>query len=117
MPRYTLVITDADKAHAARLKQYEDAYRRARPHLPATALRALALEHEPVKPEVGSTWTECDEACPEGRPNCRNCGDPAFAATCQADGHCPHCGTRHGIAPASVLAAHGLEMRPETPRP
>jgi hypothetical protein len=48
--------------------------------------------------------------CPDGLPNCRNCGDPAFAESCAKDGHCPDCGTKHGVAPDSVVAANGYAL-------
>lgn len=50
-------------------------------------------------------------------PNCRNCGDQAFVALCRAAGHCPDCGTTHGIAPDSVLAATGVILTPLASRP
>jgi hypothetical protein len=62
-------------------------------------------------PAVGTLWAECESTCPDKLPNCENCGDPAFAETCKKNGHCPHCGTRHGVAPLSVLARKGLVKR------
>lgn len=86
MPKYQIVIDDADTAFAGE---------RARGH--AHAKRAKGTIHaEAVASE-----------CPEGRPNCRNCGDPAHAAHCQAKGHCPDCGTKHGIAPDAVVKKNG----------
>jgi hypothetical protein len=83
MPYFALVVADAEKASAA-----------------ARAVR-----------QVGDLWTTAEADCPEGRPNCRQCGDPAQATACAAAGHCPDCGTRHGIAPDAVLAAKGLTLR------
>ncbi len=63
----------------------------------------------PVKP-VGSLHSVAAVECPDGLPNCRNCGDPAHAETCRDAGHCPNCGTRHGVAPDSVVLANGYEL-------
>lgn len=46
-------------------------------------------------------------------PNCRNCGDPEFAESCKAAGHCPNCGRSHGLAPDATLAKHGLRIAHE----
>jgi hypothetical protein len=51
-----------------------------------------------------------DSTCPEGLPNCRNCGDANHRESCLAAGHCPHCGTRHGIAPDAHLKANGYRL-------
>jgi hypothetical protein len=106
MPQYALVIDDVDKAWAGRRRLAFESYRRAgmselRAHLAAEAL-------EPTAPRVGDLWTTAASECPDGFPNCRHCGDPQFAASCA--GHCPLCGTAHGIAPASVLEKHGLVL-------
>jgi hypothetical protein len=60
--------------------------------------------------QAGDLHTHIDEDCPMGLPNCRNCGDPDHAADCASKGHCPDCGTKHGIAPSSVVAANGFEL-------
>lgn len=52
-----------------------------------------------------------DETCPLGGQNCRNCGDPIFAELCKSKGHCPDCGTKHGIAPKSVLDKNGFILK------
>lgn len=73
--------------------------------------RALQrVDREVPMPQMGDIWTEVDEGfeCPEGGVNCRNCGDPEFKASCDAAGHCPGCGTKHGISPDSILVAAGL---------
>jgi hypothetical protein len=107
MAYYELQVVDSAKAHDARVRSY-------RLH-PATQ-RQIARE---AAPAVGSVWTGLEDTCPDGLPNCRNCGDPQFAESCRKAGHCPHCGTKHGIAPDSVLAANGLTMveasKPEPP--
>ena len=89
MPRFAIVVDDPDKHHA-----YEE--------------RAGFKPRE--KRSRGHVHAEMDDACPEGLPNCRNCGDPDHAEHCKANGHCPHCGVRHGIAPESVLAKHGFRL-------
>ena len=100
-----LVIADPTKARDAEAKTYErGGFRR----------EATAIRQRPPKP-VGSLWTHLATECPDGKPNCRNCGDPAFAESCQRDGHCLHCGTCHGVAPDSVLAASGLVVQEIAP--
>jgi len=90
-----LIVADVPKAHAWLTRQMGQAH--GRPvELPA--------------PAVGDLYGEGDLDCPLGRPNCRHCGDPAHAAACAAAGHCEWCGTRHGVAPESILAAHGLAI-------
>lgn len=96
--RVKLVVVDPQKAHVARVHSY-------RLH-PAVQKRVAAQPH----PEAGSIHAEMNDACPEGRPNCRNCGDPDYAQQCKQQGHCPDCGTRHGVAPDSVLARNGLAI-------
>ena len=60
----------------------------------------------------GDVHTVADSECPLGRPNCRNCGDPDHVATCRAAGHCPDCGTKHGIAPDAIVARNGYRLEP-----
>jgi hypothetical protein len=107
---YALVVVDPSKAHAARRKQYVDAFLRAQLGATQAAADRFADQHEPSPPEHGALWTVAESTCPDGLPNCRHCGDPAYVDSCRAAGHCPHCGTRHGIAPDSVLAAKGLQL-------
>ncbi len=91
-----LIVADIPKAHAWLTQQM----RQARP--------GRLVEVPP--PRIGDPYAEGDLDCPLGQPNCRHCGDPTFAAACRAAGHCEWCGTRHGIAPDAVLAAHGLAL-------
>lgn len=98
MARIRLVVTDSAKAQAAKVRAY---------HLHPRLQAQVARESPPA---VGTVHTEMDDTCPEGLPNCRNCGDPQHADECKAAGHCPDCGTKHGVAPDSVLAANGLTM-------
>jgi hypothetical protein len=95
-----LVVVDEDKAHEAFINSY---------HLHPDIQRELRRVN--TKRPVGTIHTEFDSLeCPEGLPNCRNCGDPEFKETCARDGHCPNCGTNHGIAPDSVLARNGYAI-------
>lgn len=96
MPLYHVVVADEAKAHEAHKHSY-----RHHPHL---------VKHLAVRP-VGTVHAASVESeCPNGLPNCRNCGDPAHAASCQASGHCPDCGTLHGIAPDAVIEANGYRL-------
>lgn len=111
MPTHAIVIHDADKAHAFEHTRYAEAFQRAGV-APEKAAK-MAAERVGQPRTVGTEHVaRIEEACPEGLPNCRNCGDPAFADSCRAAGHCPDCGTKHGIAPDSVLAAHGFRLEP-----
>lgn len=120
MPRIRLVIVDEGKAHAANIAAYERGFLlalAAHPPERRAALRArwraLAEQHAGAPRPIGTVHAALATECPEGRPNCRDCGDPAHAAACQAAGHCPDCGTKHGVAPDSVLLAHGYALEPE----
>lgn len=109
-----LVIVDAPKAYQARVKMLVQAYKRAGMSDSTAQKVASEQEREPV---VGDLWGTADLECPRDMPNCRNCGDPAYAETCRAAGHCPDCGVRHAVAPDSVLLAHGLEIQLLTAAP
>jgi predicted Zn-ribbon and HTH transcriptional regulator len=143
MKRVALVVVDPVKARQRRIDlrllgarhQLEQSERQARrlrsgalhPSVQRSVERRLARIAERVardepQTSVGALWTVASSvdasdpfACPCDRPNCRNCGDPAFEAQCAAAGHCPQCGRAgaggHGVAPQSVLAAAGLETR------
>ena len=91
MPRFAIVVEDAEKAHQREL--------------------ARGFRPRSVRPK-GTVHVEMDSECPHGRPNCRNCGDPTHRASCHAQGHCPDCGTKHGIAPDAVLAMNGYALEP-----
>lgn len=80
MARYALVITDPGRAVA----------------------------HDRVGAAAGDLWAIAERECPLGQPNCPDCGDPAHRDACHAAGHCPQCGTAHGIAPTARLAAIGV---------
>lgn len=123
MPVHALIITDPEKQHAYRRQQHLKRFERERPHATPARREQLVDAHIAAgrlpKPERDSLHTVADDVCPEGKPNCRNCGDPAFAASCRKVGHCPDCGIKHGIAPDSHLAAVGLSLHPldELPAP
>lgn len=99
MPHYAIVIEDPEKHKAAAEE------RQAKARFPLKAPRRA----------IGDLHTTANSECPLGGINCRNCGDPAFAESCQAAGHCPHCGTRHGIAPESYLAKSGVVLKEVAP--
>ena len=71
--------------------------------------RGRGFTHE-RRPQGFVHAADLDDACPMGRPNCRNCGDPKHAEACRLAGHCPDCGTRHGIAPDATLEANGYGL-------
>ena len=117
MPRIAIFVNDPQKAWEAEVERNT---RRNVEVSRAPASRRAAVEQRirtyfqhavPMRQggyqhDVVETGTDC----PEGMPNCRNCGDPAFAESCRAQGHCPDCGTKHGIAPDAVLAASGYVL-------
>jgi hypothetical protein len=108
MPHFKIVVANVHKAHQALVASYKN--------FPRTQRR---MQKGPPTRTVGTVHATADSECPDEMPNCRNCGDPEHLETCQAAGHCPYCGTRHGIAPDAVLAEKGYEMveidRPPTP--
>ncbi len=94
--RWKIVVDDVDKAHEAMLHSYRKHPRK----------QAELRKNSTPRPK-GTVHTVCDDECPEGKPNCRNCGDPNFVDTCRIAMHCKYCGTRHGIAPQRTVAANG----------
>lgn len=60
--------------------------------------------------DPGDPCGTCEATTTERRPNCRHCGDPAHADACQAAGHCPDCGVKHGVAPDAIVAGNGYEL-------
>jgi hypothetical protein len=129
MARYKLIIADAQLAHdkeierntntqvARDIKAKRESGEKVNEFDVANLTRghrrhfADKFKQRPVGAVHGVSATEC----PFEMPNCRNCGDPQHAASCQAQGHCPDCGTKHGIAPDSVLAANGYALVAMTP--
>jgi len=69
-----------------------------------------AAKHDGRKRPKGTIHTIAEMDCPNGLPNCRNCGDPIYKEICKANGHCSLCGTAHGIGPDSGLAANGYTL-------
>lgn len=114
MPKYrALVVVDREKQQKRQVDLRTAELRKSRvsEHRMATLIAEELAEglHQPG--ETDTLYCDVvDEECPDGLPNCRNCGDPAHAAACKAAGHCPRCGTLHGIGPASKLAEFGLEV-------
>ena len=94
--KWKIVIDDVDKAHEAYIHSYRN-----------HPQKQAALRKESTPRAKGTIHTVCEEECPDGGSNCRNCGDPEFKAMCRAAGHCKFCGTRHGIAPTSVIEKNG----------
>ena len=76
---------------------------RLRPQLEALLDRRAG----PERP-VGTLHAVAALACPDGLPNCRNCGDPE--TPCTGPDHCPYCGTRHGVAPYRLVVARGYAL-------
>jgi hypothetical protein len=110
MAKFAIVVADSQKHLAFERERYTTAFIEAGvPHQKAVS---LASDRVGAARAVGHIHTEMDDVCPEGLPNCRNCGDPGFAAACEQAGHCPDCGTKHGIAPDAVLARHGFVLEP-----
>ena len=112
MPRIRLVIADEAKAHEAHIQSYERGLRlMLGADVPAPQIRKMAEHHAGATRTRGTVHAEAmDTECPLERPNCRNCGDPAHAVSCQASGHCRDCGTKHGVEPDAMLGAHGYAM-------
>lgn len=107
MTHYAIVVADAEKDAEAEVGRLRRGGIRE-----SVARQVIGTRRRPV----GALHAHLTDACPDGGKNCRNCGDPSFAVSCQAAGHCPVCGTQHGIAPQSVVAAAGLALR-EIPTP
>jgi|SRR5215204_2728251 len=94
-----IIVNDEKKAHEALIQSYR--------LYPAIQQQ---LRKESPSRKVGDLHTTAELECPEGGINCRNCGDPEFAAKCKEAGHCKNCGTKHGVAPDSVLEANGYRL-------
>lgn len=107
MPRYRIVVDDANKTNAFELLRYTEAFQQA--GAPLVKAINMAKDRAPVR-VTGFVHAEMNSECPDGGKNCRNCGDPEFAWICKGSGHCPNCGTKHGIAPDSVLAKNGFRL-------
>lgn len=120
MPKhYAIVIKDANVAHSKEIERNVKANleRHGHANLPEREQKRLekfvdehVRSYVGPKRQAGDLHTVASEDCPDGLPNCRNCGDPAFADSCRAAGHCDKCGTAHGIAPQSVVDANGYEL-------
>ena len=112
MPRYAIVIKDADVAHAQEVRRNIEANIAHHGEQHRQRIEAIVNSRFPYGPRpAGTVHDEASSECPDGLPNCRNCGDSAYAETCKASGHCPNCGTNHGLAPDAVVSAHGYELK------
>jgi len=119
MAHFAIVVTDPIKHHARQIKLNVDhnVKVQVRPGMSVgeQARLRVAVENQ-VRAVIGSAREVGDlhtlgvSECPDGMPNCRNCGDPAHEEACRAAGHCPLCGTAHGIAPDAHLADGGMEL-------
>jgi hypothetical protein len=121
MPRFKLVIDNADLAHEKEIERNVRANMKAHgvekmaAHDAARTTNVINREVRKRFPEArpaGEVHDIADTECPDGMPNCRNCGDPNHAASCQAAGHCPKCGTAHGIAPDRIVSENGYRLEP-----
>lgn len=110
MPRFAVVIKDPARAQAAEIARSVEFHAQARPDLPRRLVFVRVSSSVGDPRPVGTVHGIYDSECPDGLPNCRNCGDPAHAEECKAAGHCPLCGTAHGLAPDSVIASSGCEL-------
>jgi len=116
---YALVVNDPEKVHrhllnvnrAHHLKRFSEVHgREPKPHERNKIEQHIRQGH-PDPPPKDSLHTEMESLdCPDGLPNCRNCGDPQHAEACIAAGHCPHCGTQHGMTPQRLLAEGGYHL-------
>lgn len=98
MPKFKILVDDVDKAHEAHIESYK-----LHPHI------QKQLRNGSKRPK-GTVHTEAEAECPNGLPNCRNCGDPEYLESCKAAGHCPDCGIKHGIAPDSIIKKNGYRL-------
>lgn len=112
MAKYQIVIADADLAHAREIARNVEHNVKIHGEQHRAKITAMVEARHPNGPRPkGTVHDEVETDCPDGLPNCRNCGDPAYADDCQAKGHCPDCGTTHGLAPDAVVAANGYELK------
>jgi len=113
MPRYRIIIHDAQLAHDREIHRTIEHYVRLHGESKRAHVERSVRAHFANGPRrVGTQHSQGDTECPEGLPNCRNCGDPDHAASCAEAGHCPHCGTAHGIAPDAHLIRDGYRLEP-----
>ena len=120
--RYYVVVGDPVVAHNQLIKRYcarnEQVYgvsampKRLRDVARLKILEAVKQNQGAVKPkgfihDRGPENKGFTFDCPDGLPNCRNCGDPDHAASCQAKGHCPNCGTLHGLVSERHMKENG----------
>lgn len=112
MPKFAIVVDNADVAHTQAIHRNIEKFRAAGfpPEFAVSAARAYVGDAHPEGFVINAEPLATE--CPEGKPNCRNCGDPAHEDTCRAAGHCPNCGRSHGMASDATLAKHGYRLEP-----
>lgn len=136
MGHVVIVVEDAEKAHQTDIDRNVEAnlaaigQRRPSPQI-AARVRAVIETRIGLPKEAGDLFAVGDTTCPDGLPNCRDCGDPAFEVSCRDAGHCPCCGHQrdvtgllppprdrmgHGVAPQAYIAASGLSLLKIAPR-
>lgn len=137
MPRFKIVIDNPQIAHEKEIERNVHANVRAHgvDRMGAMdAVRAINAINRTVRAMVGSPRAPgtvhdiCDSECPDGLPNCRNCGDPEHEASCKAAGHCENCGRStgapdvlqpkdgkmgHGLSPDRIVALRGYRLELE----
>lgn len=121
MPRFKIVIDKPETAYEQEIARNVNANLRAFRVNNMDAVEAARTTNAiarkvremvgPRKP-AGTVHDVAESECPDGLPNCRNCGDQQHAAACQAKGHCSKCGTAHGIAPDRIVADNGYRLEP-----
>lgn len=116
MPHYAIVIEDPDQHHASTVRRTIERNVQHHGERHRKKITELALEIVGGKRQKGDLHTLAESECPDGLPNCRNCGDPDHLEACAAAGHCPHCGIDHGITPDGLLADRGVVLK-EVPKP
>lgn len=111
MPKFQIVIADAQLAHDREIHRNVEANVRHHGEAHRARIEALVRARYQNGPRPrGTVHDVADTDCPDGLPNCRNCGDPAYAEDCKSQGHCAVCGTDHGIAPDAALKANGYTL-------
>jgi hypothetical protein len=111
MPKFHIVIHDAQLAHDREIARNVEANVRVHGESHRRKIeRMMAARYVNGPRESGTIHDTAETECPDGLPNCRNCGDPYHAASCEASEHCPDCGTKHGLAPDAHLAANGYRL-------
>ena len=130
MAKYQIVVDDPAVEQSRRVERYTAGVRAQFDRVPVagesdqmraarwrSVERELLKKHGQLRPsgfvhDRGLNQEGVESDCPFELPNCRNCGDPDHATECRAAGHCPDCGTKHGIAPDAVVTRNGYRLEP-----